>query len=175
MLLEGGKFKLMEQLYEFLSPIGQDGALFLTSLVPFVELRGGIILGHALGMDWLRTFIICFLANCIPVPFVIFLARPIFSWLKKTKLFKGVIEKLEAKVHKKSGQVTAHKYAAIGLLLFVGIPLPGTGAYTGALIAALLDIRLKTAFPAIIAGIFLAGVIMTLGCTGVVSALSFLF
>ena len=162
----------MEQLFELLRPIGNELALFIVSLIPFIELRGGILLGHGLGMDSLRVFLICFAANCIPVPFVIMLARPIFDRLKKTKLFGGFIKKLEGKIQKKSGKVLAYKYKVIGLILFVGIPLPGTGAYTGSLIAALLDMRLKEAIPAIIAGVFLAGVIMTLASLGLFSAIN---
>lgn len=164
----------MEKLFELLSPIGNDAALFLVSLIPFIELRGGIVLGHALAMDPLRTFLICFLANCIPVPFVILLTRPIFSWLKKTKLLSGFVNKLEAKLEKKSGQITEHKYWFVGLLLFVAIPLPGTGAYTGSLIAALLDMRLKKAFPAIVLGVFIAAVIMTLASMGLFSAIGYI-
>lgn len=164
----------MEKLFELLSPIGNDAALFLVSLIPFIELRGGIVLGHALAMDPLRTFLICFLANCIPVPFVILLTRPVFSRLKKTKLLSGFVNKLEAKLEKKSGKITEHKYWFIGLMLFVAIPLPGTGAYTGSLIAALLDMRLKKALPAIIIGVFVAAIIMTLASMGLFSAIGYI-
>jgi len=165
----------MEALFELLRPIGNDAALFIVSLIPFIELRGGIVLGiTVLGMDWLRTFLICFIANCIPIPFVILLTRPIFNWLKKTRLLSGFVNKLEAKLHKKSGQITEYKYWFIGLMLFVAIPLPGTGAYTGSLIAALLDMRMKKAFPAIVLGVFVAAVIMTLAATVLSSAIGFI-
>jgi len=161
----------MEQLFEFFSPMGNDLALFLVSLIPFIELRGGILLGHGLGMDWLRVFLICFAANCVPVPFVMLLTRPIFTRLKRTRTFSGFIRRLESKMMKKSGKVLAHKYAVIGLIMFVGIPLPGTGAYSGSLIAALLGMPMKQAVPAIIAGVFIAGVVMTLASLGLFSAL----
>ena len=164
----------MEKLFEILSPIGNDVALFIVSLIPFIELRGGIVLGDALALDPLRTFLICFLANCIPVPFVILLTRTIFSWLKKTKLLSGFVNRLEVKLQKKSGQITEHKFWFIGLMLLVAIPLPGTGAYTGSLIAALLDMRLKKAFPAIVLGVFVAAVIMTLASMGLFSAIGYI-
>lgn len=162
---------MIEQLFDLLRPIGNEAALFLVSLVPFIELRGGILLGHGLGMDPLRIFIICVLANCVPVPFVILLARPIFARLKKTKLFGKLAAKIENSTMKKSGKVLSHKYTWIGLMLFVGIPLPGTGAYTGSLIAALLGMRLKQAIPAIILGIIIAGGIMTLASMGLFGAI----
>lgn len=164
----------MERLFELLSPIGSDAALFLVSLIPFVELRGGILLGHGLGMDWLRVFLICFAANCVPIPFVILLTRPIFAWLKKTRLMSGFVKRLEAKIKKKSGKVLAYKYKVIGLIIFVAIPLPGTGAYSGSLVAALLGMRLKQALPAIILGVFIAGMIMTVASFGLFSAIDFL-
>ncbi len=162
---------MAEQLYELLRPIGNDAAMFLVSLIPFVELRGGVVLGHALGMDPLKVFVICVIANCIPIPFAIWLTRPVFDWLKKTKVFGGFVHKLENKLMKKSGQVLAYKYVSIGLMLFVGVPLPGTGAYTGSLIAALLGMRLKQAFLPIVAGVVIAGVIMTLASMGLFGAL----
>lgn len=163
---------MIEQLFEMLRPIGSDAALFIVSLIPFIELRGGILLGHGLGMDPIRVFLICFVANCIPVPFVMLLSRPIFEYLKKTKFFGSAVNKLEKKLIKKSGKVLEYKYTVLGIIAFVGIPLPGTGAYTGALIASLLGMRLKQAIPAIAVGIFSAGVIMTLASMGIFGALN---
>ena len=118
---------------------------------------------------FLPVFLICFLANCIPIPFVILLARPVFAWLKKFRLFEKIITKIEDTVEKKADKVKAHKFEMLGLFLFVAIPLPGTGAYTGSLIAALLKMRLKHAVPAIVLGVFTAGLIMTLASMGLFS------
>lgn len=166
---------MIEGITGFLSGLGisEEMSMFIISLIPFVELRGGIIWGHAIGMAPLKVFSICFLANCLPVPFIIFLARPCFNWLKSFKIFKSLIEKIENKVSKKADDVKKNKYEMLGLLLFVGIPLPGTGAYTGSLIAALLGMRLKYAMPAIILGVFLAGLIMTLASMGLFSAIGY--
>lgn len=153
--------------------IGESLSMFIISLMPFIELRGGILWGHALGMDPIKVFAICFLSNCIPIPFVILLARPIFRWLKKLKPFKKLITKLENLIEKKADKVKANKYELLGLFLFVAIPLPGTGAYTGSLIAALLQMRLKHAVPAIILGVFVAGLIMTLASMGLFSFFGF--
>lgn len=151
---------MIGQLFDFFSGIGEFWALFWVSVVPFIELRGAIPFGIlALRMPWYEAFLISFAANCLPIPFVILLTRPIFKWLKKTRLLAGFAGRLEAKMMKKSEKVT--KYKIIGLFLFVAIPLPGTGAYTGSVIAALLDMRLSKAIPSIVCGIFVAGAIIT--------------
>ena len=152
---------MIEQVYELFSGIPPYLALFIVSMIPFIELRAAIPFGMLiLGMPWYEAFLISFLSNCVPIPFVILLIRPIFTWLKKTKLLAGFVHKLEAKMMKKSEKVT--KYKVIGLFVFVAIPIPGTGAYSGSLIAALLDMRLTKAIPSIVAGVFVAGVIMTI-------------
>ena len=101
---------------------------------------------------------LCIIGNIIPVPFILLLITPIFKWMKGTKLFKPMVDKLESKAMSKSDKI--EKYEFWGLVLFVGIPLPGTGAWTGSLIAALLGVKFKKAFPAVILGIFMATVIM---------------
>lgn len=151
--------------------IGHELSMFIISLIPFIELRGGILWGHALNIAPLEVFLICVIANCIPIPFVILLARPIFAWLKRFKLFGKIIGKIETTIEKKADQVKANKYEMLGLFLFVAIPLPGTGAYTGSLIAALLKMRLKYAVPAIVTGVLVAGLIMTLASMGLFSFL----
>lgn len=152
---------MIESVFQFFSGVGEFWALFLVSVIPFIELRGAIPFGiMALGMPWYEAFLISFISNCLPIPFVILLTRPIFGWLKKTRLFAGLVTRLEAKMMKKSEKVT--KYKVIGLFLFVALPVPGTGAYSGALIAALLDMRLNKAIPSLVLGVFVAGVIMTL-------------
>lgn len=135
---------------------------FFISMVPVIELRGAIPAGIAAGLSPAAAFVVSVLGNLVPVPFILLLIRRIFDWLRDTKTFGPLIEKLERRAHLKGRLVK--KYRVPGLILLVGIPLPGTGAWTGALVAALLDIRLKSAVPAIFAGLLIAGAI-TLGVT----------
>ncbi len=135
--------------------------VFLVSMFPIVELRGAIPLGFVLGMNPWIIYILSVLGNILPVPFILLLIRPILNYLLHTKLFRRFGEWLENKAMKHSEKVT--KYEMWGLFLFVAIPLPGTGAWTGALIAALLNMRMKKALPSIILGVMAAGIIMTFG------------
>lgn len=132
--------------------------VFVVSMIPIVELRGGIICSSLLHLPVWRGVLFCLLGNAIPVPFILLFITPIFSWLKKTKLFRPIVEKLEARSLGKSEQI--QKYEFWGLALFVGIPLPGTGAWTGSLIAALLDVKSRRALPAVYLGLLIATVIM---------------
>lgn len=138
--------------------IPKEIIVLIISMVPILELRGGLIAAALLGIDMFKAIGLCIVGNLIPIPFILLFITPIFRWLKKTKLFKPLVEKIEKKSMGKSAQIK--KYEFLGLLLFVGIPLPGTGAWTGSLIASLLDIKFKKAFPAIICGLLLATVIM---------------
>ena len=140
-------------------------------MIPFIELRGSIIFGAAMGIPWQHAFLVSFLGNILPVPFLILLARPIFTWLKTTRLLAGFTQKVEDRLMKKADKVTVQKYSAVGLFLFVAIPLPGTGAWSGSLIAALLDVKMRYALPAVIAGVFAAGVIMTVASYGLLGAI----
>lgn len=136
--------------------------VFIISLFPILELRGGLLAAGPAFLDiptW-RAIPICLIGNLLPIPFILLLIQPIFAWLKRTRLFRPLVEKLENKAMSKSGQI--EKYKFWGLVLFVGIPLPGTGAWTGALIATLLDIDWKRAFAAIVCGVCMASVIMYL-------------
>ena len=136
------------------------GITFGISLLPVVELRGAIPVGVALGLPHLLTFLIAYLGNMLPVPFIILFVRKIFDWMKrKSKRLGNWANRLEEKALKKSKQVK--RYKVLGLLLFVAIPIPGTGAWTGSLIAALLNMRLKDALPTIALGVLIAGVLMT--------------
>ena len=144
---------------------GKELIVFIISMLPILELRGGLIASALLGLDGLSSFIICFLGNIIPIPFILWLITPIFDWLKKTKLFKGLVGKLENKAMSKKEQIEKLQY--IGLMLFVGIPLPGTGAWTGSLIAALLDMNKKKAMLYAILGVVMAGIIMMILSYGI--------
>lgn len=144
---------------------GKELIIFIISMFPILELRGGLIAATLLGLSGLPSFIICFIGNIIPIPFILWLITPIFNRLKKTKLFSGMVNKLERKAMSKKDQIEKLQY--IGLLLFVGIPLPGTGAWTGCLIAALLDMDKKKSMLYAILGVLLAGVIMMILSFGI--------
>ena len=127
-------------------------------MIPILELRGGLLAASLLKISAVKAIPICIIGNIIPIPFILLFIRQIFKWLKKTKLFRGMVEALENRAMKKSD--TIKKYEFWGLMLFVGIPLPGTGAWTGSLIASLLNIDIKKASLAILCGIAMATVIM---------------
>ena len=137
---------------------GQALHLLFISMLPVVELRGGIPAGALLNIPWYECLALCVLGNMIPVPFLILFSRPLFRWAKTT-FMSPLVQKLEERVNVKSKKIK--KYQLWGLFTFVMIPLPGTGAWTGALIAAALDIRLKNALISIFAGVLGAGLIMT--------------
>lgn len=144
---------------------------FIVSLLPVLELRGGLIVAKILEVSFLKAFIICYIGNILPIPFILLFIRKIFSLLKKVKWIKSLIDKLEAKSIRKADSVK--KYRLWGLFLLVAIPLPGTGAWTGALIADLLDIRIKHSFPVIALGVFVAGIIISALSYGVFGLLGF--
>ena len=163
--------QIIQRIFDFFLFGGKDFALFIISMIPLIELRGSIIFGAAMGIPWQHALLVSFLGNILPVPFLILLARPIFAWLKTTRLLAGFTQKVEDRLMKKADKVTVQKYSAIGLFLFVAIPLPGTGAWSGSLIAALLDVKMRYALPAVIAGVFAAGVIMTVASYGLLGAI----
>ena len=159
------------ELFEWLTstPWGESLLTMLVSMVPVIELRGGVPFGTALGLAPLHALVVCIIGNMIPIPFIIVYIRRIFLWMRrKSPRLNGLVDRLEKKAHLKGQKVPKYKY--IGLWLFVAIPLPGTGAWTGALIAALLDMPLRKAVPSIILGVVTAGLIMTLA-TGTVVAI----
>ena len=139
--------------------------VFVISMLPILELRGGLIAAALLSIPLLEAIIICFIGNILPIPFALLLVRPVFNWLRKTRLFRPMVEHLEAKAMGKSDQI--QRYEFWGLALFVGIPLPGTGAWTGALIASMLNISIKRAMPPIILGLIMATTIMCLISYGI--------
>lgn len=138
----------------------------LISMLPVVELRGGLPAGVALGLPIPLAFAAALIGNMLPVPFVILFARPVFQWIRAhIPALGSFVTKLETRAYAKSKNVK--KYEAWGLLIFVAIPLPGTGAWTGALIASVLNMRLKRAVPVIFLGVIIAGSIMTVLTYGV--------
>ncbi len=133
---------------------------FLISMLPVVELRGGLPAGVAMGLPIPTAFLAAFLGNMLPVPFIILFIRRIFKWIRVHIPRLGhMVDRLEQKAYSKSDKVV--QYETWGLLILVAIPLPGTGAWTGALIAALLDLRLKRAIPVITLGVLIAGCLIT--------------
>ena len=140
---------------------------FFLSMMPVGELRFGLPYGIALGLEYPLALVAALLGNMIPVPFIIVYIKRIFAWMRRhLPMFNSFITKLEEKADLKGE--TVEKYGPIGLLLFVAIPLPGTGAWTGALIAALLDMKTETAIPYIMLGVCIAASIMTLITYGVI-------
>ena len=165
---------LVQYVVDFLGgSFGKEAIVFIISMIPILELRGGLLVaGPLLGVPLAKALPLCIIGNIIPVPFILLLITPIFTWMKGTKLFKPMVDKLEAKAMSKSDKIEKAQFW--GLVLFVGIPLPGTGAWTGSLIAALLGIKFKKAFPATIIGIFLAAAIMTFLSYGVLGGVQVL-
>ncbi len=164
---------LVEWFMNALDGLSGEWVATIISMVPLLELRGGLLAASLMGVDILVAVPLCIIGNIIPIPFILWFITPIFNALKKTKLFRPLVEKLEAKAMGKSDKI--QKGYFWGLALFVGIPLPGTGAWTGALIATLLGIRFKKAFPAILLGILIATVIMSLVSYGLLGSLIGLF
>ena len=146
--------------------------IFFISMVPIIELRGAIPFGCALGLPWYTNFLLCIVGNLLPVPFILFLIEWALGIMKKIKYVDRFAYWLEEKAEKNKEKIT--KYATFGLLLFVGIPLPGTGAWTGALVASLLHMKKSRAMISIIGGVLLAGALVTLISYGVLGFLTFL-
>ena len=139
--------------------MGKEAIVFIISMIPIVELRGALLVaGPILGVPVAEAIPLSIIGNIVPVPFILLLITPIFTWMKGTKKLKPLVEKMEARAMSKKDQI--EKYEFWGLVLFVGIPLPGTGAWTGSLIAALLGVKFKKAFPAVVLGLCMATVIM---------------
>ena len=133
---------------------------FLVSMVPVIELRGAIPIGVARGLPYWVAVLVSIIGNLIPVPFIIIFIKKVFAFMReKLPKLNGLVTRLENKANSKSE--TVQKYAFWGLFIFVAIPLPGTGAWTGALIAAMLEMPLKKAFPSIMLGVLSAGAIVT--------------
>ena len=139
--------------------IGKLIVTFLISMVPIIELRGALPIATGMGVEWYIALPIAIIGNIIPVPFIIIFIKKIFAWMSKQKGFlTKIVTKMEEKAFSKKDAI--EKYGPWGLWLFVAIPLPGTGAWTGALIAAMMGISLKKSFPAIATGVITAGIVV---------------
>lgn len=139
-------------------PAGKELITFIISCIPILELRGGLLAASLMNVQPVIACIVSIIGNLLPIPFILMFLTPIFKWMKKTKMFKKIVDKLESKALKSKEKV--EKFEFWGLVLFVGIPLPGTGAWTGALVASVLEMNKKKAFLAICLGVILAAAIM---------------
>ncbi|MCR4949702.1 MAG: small multi-drug export protein [Solobacterium sp.] len=139
-------------------PLSPHLSVFFVSMIPLIEERGGLILARMLGMDMWDAVFWCVIGNIVPIPFILWGLESVFHWMAKHHL-SAVVEKLEEKAAKNKPKID--RYGMFGLILFVGIPLPGTGAWTGSLVASVFDMDMKKASLSILIGIALAAVIVT--------------
>lgn len=152
----------MEQIASYIQQYIGDFWVAAVSMLPIVELRAAIPLAHALGIPSLEALALAIVGNMIPVVPIVLCGRGIINLLKRIPPLHRFAEKIEQRTLKNKDKI--YKYSLAGLVLIVAIPLPGTGAWTGSLLAALMDIRLKVALPAIFAGVCISGVIVTVLC-----------
>ncbi len=132
----------------------------IIAMTPVLELRGAIPYGLACGLPFWPVFVVALVGNVIPIPFLILFIRPVFVFLRRSRLLGALIDRLEQRAHLRGQKV--NRYKALGLFILVAVPLPGTGAWTGALVAAFLDIRMRNALIAIALGVLAAGMIVAL-------------
>ena len=147
---------------------GKVIGIFLISLLPVIELRGSIPVGYYQGLPWYTNMITSIIGNLLPVPFILLFVVKVFEFMKKRNRMVGFIEKIEKSAMSRSDSIANKEF--IGLMLFVAIPLPGTGAWTGALIAALLQFNRKKSFMYICIGVLIAASLVTLGVYGVIGS-----
>lgn len=168
MFLEG----LIQSMIEAMAGIPKELIIFIVSMCPILECRGGLIAASFLGVDLLPALGICIIGNLLPIPFILLFIERIFAKLKNTRFVK-LVDKLEAKANEKAEVIMKHK--VFGLFIFVGIPLPGTGAWTGALVAALFKFKFKDAMKSIIPGVLMASIITASLFFGLIPAIVNLF
>ncbi len=164
----------MEALVQFFSAtlgqfVSEEVVVFIISMLPVLELRGGLLAASLLKVPITTAIPICIIGNILPIPFILLFIKRVFQWLKKFRLTRGLVERLERRALSKSDRVTGVEFW--GLALFVGIPLPGTGAWTGSLIASLLEMDLKKTIIAELVGVAIATVIMSIVSYGLLGAL----
>ena len=153
----------------FQNKIPAELIAFIVSLFPILELRGGLIAANLLGVKLIPAFVICFIGNMLPIPFILLFIEKIFDWLRNKKGLGKVVRYCEKKADKHKDKID--KYGWWGLFILVAIPLPGTGGWTGALVAALMRLKIKKSLPAIAVGVLAAGVIVSLIMYGAVDAI----
>jgi len=160
---------LMQRLTD--TQLGEFTLTILVSMIPVVELRGGIPFGGAAGLPVWAAYLAAVIGNLIPVPFIIVYIRRIFAWMRqRLPRLNHLVDRLETKAHLKGQKVSKYKY--LGLAIFVAVPLPGTGAWTGSLAAAFLDMPLRKAIPSVVAGVVVAGFLISALAYGVTSLIS---
>ena len=145
----------------FLETVGRELCVFFCAMLPIIECRGAIPLGWGLGLPWWQTALFSIAGNLLPVPFILLFIRAVLDWMRKSrhKFFSGIAAWLDRKIEKHKG--TIEKYSYFGVAIFVAVPLPGTGAWTGTLIASVLGLEPKKSFFAATLGVLVATVIMT--------------
>ena len=163
----------MDSLVEFFinlfGGISREVIIFIISLMPILELRGGLLAASLLDVEYITAALICVLGNVLPIPFVLLFLRYVLDILSKWNVTKKIVNWLEKKVESKREQID--KYGYLGLILFVGIPLPGTGAWTGSLLAVMLGLSRKKSFVCILLGVLLAAIIMSILSYGILGNL----
>ncbi len=145
----------------FLNTVGRELCVFFCSMIPIIELRGAIPMGFAFGMPWWQSYFLSVVGNMLPVPFILLFIKVVLKWMTncKVKFFNKVAGWLNRKVEKNRDKIA--KYSFWGVCFFVAVPLPVTGAWTGSLVAAMIDMKFWKAFLSCLFGVMIAGVIMT--------------
>lgn len=159
----------------FVDILGAEGGVFICSMIPIIELRGAIPMGYILGMPWWLTYIISVIGNMLPVPFILLFVNKLIRWMSesKVKLFNKFANFLLQKVEKNKGKI--EKYGFFGVALFVAIPLPVTGAWTGSLVSAAIDLKFWKAMLSALIGVMIAGLIVTLVTYGMIGGIVSIF
>lgn len=159
----------------FVDILGAEGGVFICSMIPIIELRGAVPLGYALGLPWWITYVISVIGNMVPVPFILLFINKFIRWASgsRVKFLNKFANWLMRKVDKNREKI--EKYGIWGVAIFVAIPLPATGAWTGSLVAAVIDLKFWKAMLSALLGVMAAGVIMTLICYGGIDAIRALF
>ena len=150
----------------FLETVGRELCVFFCSMLPIIECRGAVPLGWGLGLPWWQTLLFSVAGNLLPVPFILLFMRGFLKWMRgcKVKFFNKIAAWLDRKIEKHKG--TIEKYSYWGVMIFVGVPLPGTGAWTGTLIASVLGLEPKKTFLAAVGGVLMASAIMMIAAYG---------
>ena len=149
--------------------LSKEVIVFIISMLPILELRGGLLAASILQLPYLTALPICLIGNLLPIPFVLLLIQKLVALLERFRPTRGLARFLNGKVTK--NQESIERYGFWGLTLFVGIPLPGTGAWTGAIVAGLLGMKLRKSVPSILLGVMLAALIMSIVSYGLLGAL----
>ena len=145
----------------FLETVGEELCVFFCSMIPIIELRGAIPLGAALGLPWWMSYFLSVVGNMLPIPIILLFVKAVITWMSKSKVkfFNKVADFLYKRVEKRRDKI--EKYSFWGVCLFVAVPLPVTGAWTGSLVAAMIDMKFWKALVSCLLGVMIAGVIMT--------------